>query len=87
MRLLLTLLLVALIGVTIGCTKDESYKTREADPALLNADPGDLAPSDPSLSGEAPADAAKPDEAKPDEAKPDEAKPDAAKPDEAAKKE
>ncbi len=82
MRLLLTLMLVAWIGVSIGCTKDESYKTREADPALLNADPGDLAPSDPALSGEAPADAAKPDEAKPDEAKPD-----AAKPDEAAKKE
>ena len=58
MRLLLILVLAAWIGVSIGCNKKESYKTREADPAA--ADPGALITEDPALSGKAPADVAKP---------------------------
>jgi len=70
MRLLLTLLLAAWVGVSIGCNKGESYKTREADPSA--ADPGALIADDPALSGAAPAaEAAKPadegSEAKPAE--------------------
>ena len=70
MRLLLTLLLAAWIGVSIGCNKGESYKTREADSSA--ADPGALITDDPALSGAAPAaEAAKPadegSEAKPAE--------------------
>jgi len=58
MRLLLILLLAAWIGVSIGCNKGESYKTREADPTA--ADPGALITDDPAMSGAAPAEGAKP---------------------------
>ena len=97
MRLLLILLLAAWIGVSIGCNKGESYKTREGDPAA--SDPAAVITDDPALSGAAPAGEAKPaegSEAKPaegSEAKPaegSEAKPaegSEAKPEEAAKKE
>lgn len=53
MRLLLIMLMAAWIGVSVGCNKAESYKTREADPAA--ADPGDLITDDPALSGAKPA--------------------------------
>jgi hypothetical protein len=53
MRLLLILLLAAWIGVSVGCTKRESYKTRDADPTA--ADPGALISDDPALSGVKPA--------------------------------
>ena len=66
MRLLLILLLAAWIGVSVGCNKQESYKTREADPSA--ADPGALISDDPALSGKAPAEEAKPAEGS--EAKP-----------------
>ena len=60
MRLLLILLLAAWIGVSVGCSKQESYKTREADPSA--ADPGALISDDPALSGKAPTEEAKPAE-------------------------
>ena len=58
MRLLLILLLAAWIGVSVGCNKGESFKTREADPAA--ADPGALITDDPAMSGAAPAEGDKP---------------------------
>ena len=72
MRLLLILLLAAWIGVSIGCNKRESYKTREADPTA--ADAGAVITDDPAKSGAKPADEgsetkpAKDSEAKPAEA-------------------
>ena len=53
MRWLLILLLAAWIGVSIGCSRQESYKTRKADPAA--SDPGALIADDPAMSGRAPA--------------------------------
>lgn len=53
MRLFLSLVLAAWIGVSVGCSREESYKTRKADPEA--ADPGALISDDPALSGKPPA--------------------------------
>jgi hypothetical protein len=75
MRLLLISLVAVCVGVSVGCSKEDSYKTRSADPAVESADPGELVPDDPAMSGEAPAEGSEAKPAEDAEAKPAEAKP------------
>jgi hypothetical protein len=70
MRLLLISLVAVCVGVSVGCSKEDSYKTRSADPEIESADPGDLIPEDPAMSGDAPAEGSEAKPAEGSEAKP-----------------